>query len=357
MAKSTMTTHERMTRMYEHREADRVPIIDSPWGSTIARWEREGMPAGVDWTEFLEVDRVQMILPDNSPRFPMQMLEATDEYRVYTTMWGATRKDWYNTSGALGYLDYQVKDADSWAIAKERMGPSRDRVDWARLEQHYRTWRERGDWISGVLWFGFEVTYSHMVGDALFVAMKKQPEWVVDMVDTMLDLSITLLDMVWDAGYHFDEVMWYNDMGYKHAQFMSVDMYRELFKPADRRAAEWAHRKGLKTYYHSCGDVNPFVPELIDAGVEMVNPLEVKAGMDPPALKRRFGDRLAFHGGLNATYYAHPEQMWAEMERVIPVMKENGGYVIGTDHSIPDNVSLEQYREFVKRAKRLGSYA
>jgi len=73
-------------------------------------------------------------------------------------------------------------------------------------------------------------------------------------------------------------------------------------------------------------------------------------------LKAQYGKDLAFHGGLNALLYDPPELMWAEMERVIPVMKENGGYVIGTDHSIPDNVSLAQYTEFVKRAKQLARY-
>ncbi len=355
MSRPEMTTRERMTRMYEHREADRAPIVDSPWASTIVRWEREGMPANADWAEYLGADHVHQIWTDNSPRFPMEVLEATDEYRTYTTMWGATKKDWLNT-GAQGYLDYTVKDPDSWAKAKERMQPSRDRIDWDSLKRDYRVWREQGDWITGVLWFGFEVTYSHMVGDSLFLAMIERPEWVIEMVSTMLDLSIELLEMVWEAGYHFDEVMWYNDMGYKNAQFMSVQMYRDLFKAADRRAAEWAHSKGLKTYYHSCGDVNPFVPELIEVGVDMLNPLEVKAGMDPLALKARYGDELAFHGGLNAMCYENPEDMWAEMERVIPVMKENGGYVIGTDHSVPNSVSLEQYREFVARAKKPGSY-
>jgi uroporphyrinogen decarboxylase len=109
-------------------------------------------------------------------------------------------------------------------------------------------------------------------------------------------------------------------------------------------------------HYHSCGNITPFVPELIDAGVDMLNPMEVKAGMDPLALKATYGEDLAFHGGLNAMYYDPPEAMWAEMERVIPVMKEKGGYVIATDHSIPESVSLEQYREFIVRAKELGRY-
>jgi uroporphyrinogen decarboxylase len=350
------TSRDRIQRMFEHREADRVPIVDLPWDSTIARWRREGLPANADWAEYLDVDCVRLILPDNSPRFPERVIEATSEYRIYTTRWGATRKDWYDRSGALGYLDYAVKDRASWAKAKERMQPSRERIPWGYLASEYPRWRRRGDWVMGVLWFGFEVIYSHMVGTPLFIAMVEDPEWVLDMVNTMLDTSIALLDMVWEAGYHFDGVMWYNDMGFKGTQFMSVSMYRELFKPADRRAAEWAHARGLPVYYHSCGNLGPLVAELVDEGIDMLNPLEVKAGMDPLALKARYGDRLGFHGGLDVRLFDEPERMWAEMERIIPVMKEGGGYIIGTDHSVPDSVSFGLYREFVRRAKELGRY-
>ena len=356
MTRTEMTRHERMRRMFEHREADRVPIIDHPWPATLERWEREGMPAGVDFSEYLSMDRFITIGADNSPRFPIQVLEETEDYRICTSQWGATKKDWRHAASTPHYLDFTVKDPDSWRKAKERMQPDRDRIDWRRLERNYRRWREQGEWISAAFWFGFEVIYSHMVGVPLFLAMVEQPEWVLDMVNTMLDLSIALFEMVWEAGYHFDQVNWWNDMGYKGTQFMSVDMYRQLFKPADRRACEWAHGKGLKVYYHSCGNINPLVPELIDAGVDMLNPMEVKAGMDPLALKTEYGHVLAFQGGLDARLYAEPERMWAEMERVIPVMKESGGYVIGTDHSIPSSVSLDQYRQFVALAKTLGNY-
>jgi len=351
-----MTMHERMKRIYAHQEADRCPILDGPWASTLERWHREGMPEGVEWTDYLGADKIQSIGADNSPRYPVEVLEETDEYQVHTTVWGATKKDWKHVGGTPQQIDFRVKDPDTWAKAKERMTPSRDRINWARLEREYKGWRENGEWISAGFWFGFEVTYSHMVGVPLFLAMAERPEWVIDMVDTMCDLSIALFDMVWEAGYHFDQVNWWNDLGFKGTQFMSVQMYRDMFKPADRRAAEWAHRHGCVVHYHSCGNINPFVPELIDAGVDMLNPMEVKAGMDPLALKECYGDQLCFHGGLNAMLYDPPEAMWAEMERLIPVMKQNGGYVISTDHSIPESVSLETYREFVRRAKVLGQY-
>jgi uroporphyrinogen decarboxylase len=356
MSHTKMTMHERMTRMYERQHADRCPILDHPWQSTLERWQREGMPADADWIEYLGADSVVQIGVDNSPRFPVQVIEETDEYIIQTNEWGLTKKDFRDRHSTPHRLDYRVQDPDSWAEAKARMEPDPSRVDWDRLRRNYRSWREQGAWIGAGFWYGFEVTYSHMVGPALFLAMVEQPEWVIDMVNTYLDLCITMFEMVWEAGYHFDQVNTWNDMGFKGKQFMSVQMYGDLFKPADRRLAEWAHQRGLKVYYHSCGNINPLVPELIDAGVDLLEPMEVKAGMDPLQLKADYGDQLAFHGGLNAILYEEPESMWAEMERVIAVMKENGGYIIGTDHSIPDNVSLDTYRRFVALAKELGSY-
>ncbi len=145
-------------------------------------------------------------------------------------------------------------------------------------------------------------------------------------------------------------------MGYKNSQFFSPRMYRDLLKPVHKRACDWAHSRGLKVHLHSCGDIRPLVPHLVEIGVDMLNPLEVKAGVNPAVLKAEWGDRLAFHGGLDAVLYGRPEELWAEMERLIPIMKAGGGYVISSDHSVPDSVTLQQFGEFVTLAKKLGSY-
>jgi uroporphyrinogen decarboxylase len=133
-------------------------------------------------------------------------------------------------------------------------------------------------------------------------------------------------------------------------------MYRELIKPFHRRAAEWAHSHGIKVHLHSCGDVNPFVPDLVEIGIDALNPLEVKAGMDPVQLKRDYGRDLVLHGGINAVLWDDMDKIRAEMERVLPVLKENGGYIFSSDHSVPSSVSLESFRETVELARRLGSY-
>ena len=163
-------------------------------------------------------------------------------------------------------------------------------------------------------------------------------------------------DMVWDAGYRFDCVSWPDDMGYKFNQFFSVAMYRELLKPFHKRAIDWAHAKGIKAHLHSCGDINPFVPELVGMGMDALNPLEVKAGVDPVHLKKTYGTQLVLHGGINAVLWDHPDQIRAEMERVLPLMKEGGGYIFSSDHSVPSSVSLADFRGIVELAKQLGRY-
>ena len=352
-----LTSYERMKRMYEHREADRVPVMDTPWASTIERWQREGMPQKISYVDYFGLDRIASISIDNSPRFPEEIVEETDEYTIVKTSWGATLKNWKHTGGVPEFLDFTIKDKSSWETAKARMQPTSDRIDWKYIKRNYPTWRKKGAWIRAEFWFGFDVTHSWAVGTTrLLIAMIEQPDWVKDMFSHFLETHLDLYDQVWDAGYHFDEISWPDDMGYKKAQFFSLDMYREFLKPLHKRAVEWAHGKGVKVRLHSCGDIRPFVPELVEIGLDMLNPLEVKAGMDPLALKKTYGDRLAFDGGLNAVLYESPEKMWAEMERVIPVMKENGGYVAASDHSVPESVSLEDFRHFVYLAKKLGSY-
>lgn len=343
--------------MFEHREADRVPVLDMPWASTVERWRREGMPADANYTEYFGLDKVDRLGFDNSPQYDARVIEETAEYKITTTAWGTTVRNWTHAGGVPEFLEFTVVDPDAWRKTKERITPSRDRIDWKRLQTDYRRWQKTGTWTTLEFFFGFDVTHSHIVGtERVLMAMAEQPEWMVDMFNHLLDVDIALAEMVLAEGYQFDDIFWCDDMGYKGKPFFSLNMYRELLKPVHKRAVDWAHSKGMKARLHSCGDIRTLVPDLVEIGIDMLNPIEVKAGMDPIALKRQYGDRLAFHGGLNVVLYDHPEQLWEEMHRVIPVMKKGGGYMISSDHSVPESVSLDSFREFVRLAKELGAY-
>jgi len=352
-----MTTRERFQRMFEHREADRVPIIDFPWRATMERWQCEGMPKGMSFEEHFDLDRLAGISVDTSPRYEEKVVEETDEYIVRTSKWGATMKNWKHAASTPEFLDFTTTDRDTWAEAKARMTPTRDRVNWDSLSKNYRTWREEGRWIVGDLWFGFDVTHSWTVGtERVLMAMLTDPEWIMDMFNHYLDMSLALFDMVWEAGYEFDCMTWSDDMGYKHAQFFSLDTYRALLKPVQKRAIEWAHARGIKARLHSCGDINPLLPDLIEIGLDGLNPLEVKAGMDPIHLKKTYGDKLVLQGGINALLYTDIDAIEAQVREVLPVMKESGGYIFSSDHSVPSSISLQDFTRLINLAKELGAY-
>ena len=129
-----MTSYERFRRMFDHQEADRVPIIDGPWGATIERWQREGMPKDVGYVDFFGLDKVAGIHVDTSPRYPTAVVQETEEYRVTKTNWGVTLRNWKHIASTPEFLDFTIKDPDTWREAKVRMTPADDRIPWETLK-------------------------------------------------------------------------------------------------------------------------------------------------------------------------------------------------------------------------------
>lgn len=352
-----MTSKERFSRMFQHKEADRVPIFDSPWAGTIARWEREGMPKGMDWRDYFDTDKVSTISVDITPRYEEKVLEETDDYRIVTSEWGVTMKQFKEQDSAPEFLDFTVTTPEAWEKAKARMTVSKDRIDWKRLEQDYAKWQQEGHWIEGMFWFGFDVTHSWTVGtETMLIAMIEEPEWVEDMFDTYLDRSIQHFNMIWDAGYRFDSIFWYDDMGYKNTPFFSNEMYRSLLQKYHKKAVAWAHDHGIYARLHSCGDIMPLLPDIMDTGIDALNPIEIKAGMDVFKIKQDYGDRLVLHGGINAVLWDDKEAIVEAIRQAVPVLKENGGYIFASDHSIPNSVSLENMRSIINTVKEVGKY-
>jgi uroporphyrinogen decarboxylase len=146
-------------------------------------------------------------------------------------------------------------------------------------------------------------------------------------------------------------------MGFKQRPFMSPDMYREIIQPYHKRTIDFAKSHQLPVVMHSCGYVEPLVPGMIEAGIDCLQVIEVKAGMDLLRLYRDFGDRLSFMGGIDVRvlYTNDRAQVDAELEAKIPVVKQGFGYVLHSDHSIPDTVDYPTYRYFCERGLELGA--
>ena len=186
--------------MYAHKDADRIPIIDGPWGTTIERWHREGMPTDIGYVEYFGLDKTVGIGADNGPRWPRQIIEETEEYIIEKTPWGVTYRNWKHIASTPEYLDFTVRDRDTWREAKERMTPDPDRIPWDWIKRDYKSWREAGCWINYGFWFGFDITHAHMVGtENILMMLAEDPEWCAEMFNHELDVDIALFEQIWDA--------------------------------------------------------------------------------------------------------------------------------------------------------------
>ena len=98
------------------------------------------------------------------------------------------------------------------------------------------------------------------------------------------------------------------------------------------------------------------LPDVVATGVDALNPLEVKAGMDAIKIKKEYGDKLVLRGGINAVLWNDTDAILAEIDQKVPILKENGGFVFSSDHSIPNSVSLKNMKAIMDEVKRVGRY-
>jgi hypothetical protein len=137
------------------------------------------------------------------------------------------------------------------------------------------------------------------------------------------------------------------DFGMQQGLFISLDDYRELFKPLHKKVNSWVHENTeWKTFVHSCGSVYKLIPDFIDAGFDIINPVQISAkDMDPVRLKEEFGKDIVFWGGGVDTQktlpFGTPKQVREEVKRLIDIFADGGGFVFNTVHDVQANVPFE----------------
>ncbi|MCX8052889.1 MAG: hypothetical protein N3B12_03705 [Armatimonadetes bacterium] len=193
--------------------------------------------------------------------------------------------------------------------------------------------------------------------EQVLMAMADDPAWAYEMFMSTADLAIEGLEYLLGNGLEFDAAFVTEDMGFKGRAFFSPRAYREMIMPCHQRFCEFCHERGIKAMLHTCGNNMELVPLYIEAGFDVLNPLEVKAGMDIFTLKKNFGDALVLWGDIDVRAIAHPNVAVLEQEirEKVTMAKQGGGYVFSSDHSISDGVSLEKYRQMLELGLRYGS--
>ncbi len=190
-----------------------------------------------------------------------------------------------------------------------------------------------------------------------------EPAQVDRLLDALLERHLATLEKVCAAvGDIVDIIRFGDDLGMTTGPFMSPEMYRQFFKPRHRQLCEYVHKHSrMHTFIHSCGSIYQLIPDLIDAGIEIFNPVQTNcAEMDYRRLKREFGDSCTFWGGgvenVGVLNSGSPAEVHDQVIERLEVLSEGGGYIFNTIHNImpdvpPQNIiaMFDAVREFSER--------
>lgn len=358
-----MNSRERVNAAIERRPHDRVPRYETFWEDTIQRWIREGLCGGREsaW-EALGADMAHICgFPWPAP-FPgrEEILSEDEMTRLFKDEWGATLRLFKDHQTTPEHLGWECDSKDAWhSNFRERVLNAAAKPDIEGYKQRYAAAQKAGQWTFFRAVEPFE-SLRKLIGDEeMMISIKEEPDWIVDMSEVTTSRSLKFLEALLDHGLMPDGLWIYGDMAFNHATFCSPADYRELIWPQHKRLCDWAHERGMKTIYHTDGNINGVVDLLIEAGVDVLQPLECKAGMDLRRLVPQFGSRVSFFGNIDVMVLIRGDldEIEEEVRTKLEAGKQNSGYLFHSDHSVPPQVSWVTYREIIRMLDQYGSYS
>jgi uroporphyrinogen decarboxylase len=180
------------------------------------------------------------------------------------------------------------------------------------------------------------------------------PQYIMErMTDILVENTRRVLDIADDR---LDMVYFYDDVATQNSLMISQKMWRNYVRPCHIKLIEVARAYNKPVMYHCDGALYPLIPEIVDMGVDLLNPVQADAkGMDPQRLKDEFGDRLCFHGGIDIIKTlprGTVEDVKAEVSERIRVLGKNGGYIMASSHHIQPDTPLENVLAMYNLATR-----
>lgn len=242
------------------------------------------------------------------------------------------------------YVDFVLAGATSVDDLAAHAWPSPDWFDFADFAERLEPWRDFAIMATGVS------VYQHpsfLRGiDNLMLDMAGDPEMANYLMDRFTDFYLEYFDrMLSAAGGRIDILRQADDLGTQESLFFSPQMFRTYIKPRTAKFVELAHSHSAKFMFHSCGAIVPLIDDLIEIGVDILDPLQAAAkGMEPEVLQERFGDRICLHGGIDTQYLlpqGSPEEVAAEVRRRSEILGKGGGYILAPCHVLQLDVPTE----------------
>lgn len=352
-----MNGQERIRRLFNRQPADRVGIFESFWWETERDFHVQGIPAEVSAEDYFDLD-MGMFWFSQSFLLPTVLREETPEYRVITDEWGTLTREYTEHQATPGLLEFLIKGREDWGAYRHRLVYAPSRIDWPALEARYHHLRHHGRYVVLSMLDPFECTWHKIGPEEQLIKLVTEPEFLMEMYEA----DVRLVEEAWEdlcgRGIRPDGLWIFGDIAYNHGLFFSPRVYRDVLMPFHRRLCELAHRHDCPVIYHSDGNVSQAIPLLIEAGIDALHPMEVKAGMDVRELKAAYGDRLSFIGNIDARLFQANDIAGLETEILakVPPAMEGGGYIFHSDHSLPPGTELKTYQRALEIVDDVGRY-
>jgi uroporphyrinogen decarboxylase len=343
--KPGLTHRERVRLALEHKETDRVPIAMVCSGINA--------PAHKALTEYLARERKTTVEAYLKPLMDIKSVGPAyvgPALAQRTDMWGVRRKPVSYGAGEYQEIEHYplAKMSDAGEVASHRW-PTTEWFDYSVLPDRIAAVQKEGDYCLIVANGNIFETSWYMRGfERMFMDLVENPELAHAIFDRVCNFFVEhFRKMLAAAKGRIDLAFTADDIGGQNGLLMSLDMWSRHIKPYHGRLNKVIHEFGAKVIYHSDGAVMDAVPGLMDMGVDILQALQFDAkGMDPVALKTRFGDRLCFQGGVSVQKtlpFGTAEDVQREVRERIDVLGRNGGYVLGPSHAIqagtpPENI-------------------
>ncbi len=300
--------------------------------------------------ERLDVDFVVTVRPDYIGPTPAEDEDVFGcRYRVVDTGYGRYRE----------CVHHPLADCrDLRDIERRMVWPRADWWDCGRLDRQVEGYE--GHPVQGG---GSEpfLVYKKLRGEArAFCDLIEHPEMVEACLKRLVDLDAALTERILDAlPGRVDLVYVAEDMGGQSGLLISPEHIRRFLLPGMKRLIRMAHEAGAYVFHHNDGDCRAILPELVEAGIDILNPIQWRApGMDRESLKREFGSRLVFHGGMDNQQtlpFGTPDDVRREVEDNLRILGRGGGYILAPCHNLQALTPPENIVAMYRAGRELGA--
>lgn len=281
------------------------------------------------------------------------VVEETDEYVIKTDSLGRRLKLFKRVSTIPLPLDHPVDGMDSWLAIKPLFEFSEDRIDRDAIDRARKAQAE-GALVVALMPGGFDLPRTLLGVEKACLAYYDAPELMHDILDTFTRTACRTFERVTDD-LVIDQLSVHEDLAGKNGPLLGPDQFEEFVGPYYRKVWDLLSARGARLFdMDTDGNVEPLIDQFLDAGLTGLAPNEPAAGMDIVALRKKYGRRLAFKGGIDKFVLTKgKDAISRELEYKMQPLMQEGGCVFGLDHRIPNGTSIDDYRYYVALGREM----